>query len=412
MCYYHRVRIVRLLVGLTFERRRLLSDTESRLNPVRSTEIAVWAAAAGRCTFCNRLVMENEDLGVTVSIGELAHNVGWSDKSPRGKSELTAEERREASNLLLLCRTCHKPIDEGGQTKRYSIERLAEFKRDHEQRIRTLTEIGADRKATILRLVGPIRGASPELTYDTVLEATTAAKLFPALLPGSFQAQHDLDLRTIPDLGTPAHFAASAAYIDDLIRRVDDGINRNLVSRLAVFAFARIPVLIHLGARLDDKVPTLIFQRQRVDDVNAWRWPETPPEPPTFDLERVTERADPAAVALIVNLSGTIQLEELPEGTTDTDSVYSISPMAPAITGPTLISSPAALTSFDRSVRRFLATVEETHGKVDRVKLFAAVPVSAAITLGRVLMPHVSPAWAVYDRDAQRHFFEALEVRR
>lgn len=345
--------------------------------------------------------------------GELAHNVGWSKKSPRGKSsDLTAEQRREADNLLLLCRTCHKPIDQGGRTNRYTVERLAEFKRDHEQRIRTLTEIGADRKATILRLVGPIRGVNPELTYDTVLEATTAAKLFPVLLPGSFQAQHDLDLRQIPDLGTPAHFADSAAYIDDLIRRVDDGINRGLISRLAVFAFARIPILIHLGARLDDKVPILIFQRQRVDDVNAWRWPENPPEPPTFDLQRVTEGTGSEAVALIVNLSGTIHLEELPEGTIDSDSVYSLSPIAPAVTGPTLISSPEALANFDRVVRRFLATLEETHGKVDRVKLYAAVPVAAAITLGRVLMPHVSPAWTVYDRNAERQFFEALEVRR
>ncbi len=106
--------------------------SDSRLNPNKSTEIAVWAAAAGRCTFCNRLVLENEDLGEPVAIGELAHNVGWGEKSPRGESDLSADERREASNLLLLCRTCHIPIDQGGVAKRYTVARLAEFKREHE----------------------------------------------------------------------------------------------------------------------------------------------------------------------------------------------------------------------------------------------------------------------------------------
>ena len=44
--------------------------------PSDRTKRQVWAAAAGRCTFCNALLTENENLGVTVPIGELAHNVG------------------------------------------------------------------------------------------------------------------------------------------------------------------------------------------------------------------------------------------------------------------------------------------------------------------------------------------------
>jgi hypothetical protein len=33
------------------------------------------------------------------------------------------------------------------------------------------------------------------------------------------------------------------------------------------------------------------------------------------------------------------------------------------------------------------------------------------VTLGRVLMPKLSPAWAVFDRDERGQFFEALEVQ-
>ena len=117
-------------------------------------EIAVWAAAAGRCTFCNRLVIENEDLGLVVPIGELAHNVGWSQDSPRGDSPKSMTERSGADNLILLCRNCHKPVDDKGIVGLYSIDVLQRLKQEHEARIRLLTDIGADRKAILVRLVG------------------------------------------------------------------------------------------------------------------------------------------------------------------------------------------------------------------------------------------------------------------
>lgn len=112
------------------------------------------------------------------------------------------------------------------------------------------------------------------------------------------------------------------------------------------------------------------------------------------------------------SLSGVIRPEELEASITPAHSVYSLDPVAPLEPSPTLISSPEALTSFDRTVRRFLVQVEKDHGKLERIDLFAAVPVSAAVTLGRVLMPDVSPAWAVFDRDEQGQFFYALEVKR
>ncbi len=390
----------------------IVSESDSRLNPTKSTEIAVWAAAAGRCTFCNRLVLENEDLGEVVPIGELAHNVGWGEKSPRGASNLSAEERRSANNLLLLCRTCHKPIDDRGVVGRYTVDELARLKREHEQRIRFLTAIDADRQATIVRVVGPVRDVNPELSYDTVLGATTAAGLFPTLLAGSNSAEYDLDLRHRADFGTPTYFSNCTDEINVLVRKIDDGIRRGEIKRLAVFAFARIPLLIHLGARIDDKLPTVVFQRQRVDGVNAWRWPADPPQPATFLTQLIQPGTDRGRVSLLIDLSGTIQRQELPPHIDDSYSVYALSPAAPSEPHPSLISSPSVLLNFEYAVRAFLAAVEADHGKVERVDLFAAIPLSAAISLGRVLMPHISLSWAVFDRDEQRRFFEALEVRR
>lgn len=389
-----------------------MTEATTRPGPSQNAKTIVWAMAAGRCTFCNRILTENDDLGEVVPIGELAHNVGWSGKSPRGKSDLDDDERRAAENLLLLCATCHKSVDSNGIVGRYTVEVLDRMKNDHLERIRFLTGIGADRKATIIRLVGEVRNVNPELTYDTVLSATTAAGYFPQLMPGSHRAEYDLDLRRIAAPGTVKYFETCVDQVNALIDRINDGIRRNDIDRLLVFGFARLPILVHLGACLDDKVSTLIFQRQRVDGENAWRWSELPTEPPRFMVTRSTEGSDAQAVALLVNLSGTVRIEELPSDLSESHSVYVLSPVDPATSNPSLIDRPATLANFELCLREFLSLVEKTHGKIPRIALFAAIPVSAAVTIGRVLMPDVSPAWIVHDRDEQGMFFRALEVKR
>lgn len=385
--------------------------TERRPRLNSRTEITVWAAAAGRCTFCNRLVTENEDLGLIIPIGELAHNVGWGKGSPRGNSPKSATERSSPENLVLLCRNCHKPVDAKGIVGYYTVDVLQQLKREHEARIRLLTEIGADRKAIVVRLVGPIRGVSPELTYDSVLAATTAAGVFPDTLPNTYRNAIEIDLREYGE-GTAETFAACVAKINDVVARINDGIKRDQILRLAVFAFARIPLLVHLGAQLDNKVQTLIFQRQRVDDGNAWRWPVAPPPPPAFTFEKLQAGGAPSRVALILNISGTIHLRELPPAIQESYTIYHLTPVSPILSRPSVISSPAALASFDHTVRCFLAHIEKENGKIPAIAVFPATPLSCAIALGRTLMPHVSPSLLLYDRNEQNNFFNALEIHR
>lgn len=374
-------------------------------------KIMVWARSAGRCNFCNRLVTMNDDLGEPVSIGELAHNVGWSDNSPRGDDPLEGEQRQEPENLVLACRNCHKPIDDGGVVGRYTVEELKKHKIEHEKRIERLTAIGADKAAYIIRVVGDVRGVSPELKRETVLTATTAQGLYPHVLPGSHWEDIDLDLRGRGDLNTTAEYESMMPEIKRFAAKVHDGVRRDDTARLAVFGFARIPLLVALGAELDDKVPAVIFQRQRIDNENAWAW-QNNGETAKFEVAEVQTGTDPHSVALVMNLSGTIYGKDLPADITSAHHVYTLSPTTPATTGPTLITNTATLANLEATLRSFLAMVEARHGKLPTINLFGAIPIAAAVTVGRVLMPNVSPAWCVYDRDADGKFFMALEVRR
>lgn len=372
---------------------------------------AVWGASAGRCTICNKYVIDNDDMGEAVPIGELAHNIGWGEKSPRGEGS-SEIDTSSADNLLLLCRNCHKPTD--AKTERYTEEKLRQLKIDHENRIKRLTEIGADRSAVVVRMVGAIRNVPPELTYDTVLNALVSEGYFPELLPNAHRTAVEIDLRDRVNAGTPEYFAESARHIEGTLNTVLDGVRLNSTSRIAVFGFARVPLLVHLGARLDDKVSALIFQRQRGDAADAWRWPDQTGKPSElkFSIDRSQKGADKTKVAVVTNLSGTILPEELPEHISDDYTVYTITPSAPSNPGPSLIDSQRSLVSFERTARELFALVERDHGKIPHVSLFPAVPLSAAITLGRVLMPDVSPALHVFDRDEDNQFFMALEVKK
>jgi hypothetical protein len=159
-------------------------------------------------------------------------------------------------------------------------------------------------------------------------------------------------------------------------------------------------------------VPTLVFQRHRTDRANAWTWPAEQRPPITFDITRVRAGDSQQSVALVVNLSGSIPLEDLPERILKGHHIYQITVNPPAEHGPTLISSAADLASFEGIMRKFLASVEADHGRIDAIDLFPAVGVSAAVTIGRVLMPHVSPAWNIHDRGGDGGFFHALRVKR
>lgn len=76
-------------------------------------------------------------------VGEAAHIVAEKEDGPRGKSELSREERDKYSNLLLLCNVHHKQIDD--QTQHFTVEKLYQIKRNHEDWVQSQLNIDSDK---------------------------------------------------------------------------------------------------------------------------------------------------------------------------------------------------------------------------------------------------------------------------
>jgi hypothetical protein len=64
-------------------------------------------------------------------LGDACHIVADSEAGPRGISPLTPSQRNEYANLVLLCRNCHKRVDD--QVAEFTVAVLQRIKREHEE---------------------------------------------------------------------------------------------------------------------------------------------------------------------------------------------------------------------------------------------------------------------------------------
>jgi hypothetical protein len=182
---------------------------------------------------------------------------------------------------MLVCADEHDEFDAHGTLDVFTVNMLRELKRSHEDRIRHVTGLGEDRATTVLRMVGQLHGREVELSRQTAATAVVAAKRYPLFLESYSRHGIEIDLRHLPgesarltdspwDAGerSRSYNRHATAVIDDVIEhQLKRGIARDNVRHLSVFGFARLPLLVYLGSRLDDTVPTEIHQRQRHDDL-------------------------------------------------------------------------------------------------------------------------------------------------
>lgn len=110
----------------------------------------LWGRAAGRCSFpgCNqKLTQDKAFVTDSFPLGEQAHIVGKSNKSLRGSSNLTEDERDSYFNIILLCPTHHTIID--NDEIEYTIEKLHFFKDQHEYNVEHIFSETKDTKDTV-----------------------------------------------------------------------------------------------------------------------------------------------------------------------------------------------------------------------------------------------------------------------
>ena len=359
----------------------------------------VWVRAGGRCTLCKRYLLEGSLTWQEVSLGEGAHIVGQkkSADSPRGLHPLPEDARNTADNVLLACEICHKEMDHKRAVGVMTVEELRRRKREHEDMIKHLTGLLPDQRTVVLRMLGNVRGKTIELHQDTAaMTVIRSGGRFPAF-PLSYGRQGvEIDLRSLPGEadGTPGYYAAARGMIDEILgHKLAEGVVRDHVSHLSVFAFARLPLLVYLGAGLDDTVQAEIYQRHRARE--TWQWAPDGPDV-TFQIEKPGPAPADREGVMVLNLSGTIQPGELP-GLVASLPMWRITPAA-ITPHADILTRRADLDAFELAVRGLFSEIEATAKSTEVLHVFPALPVAAAVMLGRVRDPQVHPRLLIYDR--------------
>ncbi|MEU1144422.1 SAVED domain-containing protein [Streptomyces sp. NPDC005863] len=345
----------------------------------------------------------------TLNLGELAHIVGRgsSVRSPRGEHPLDRTQREDAENLMLLCADQHDEVDAAGGLDLFTVEKLRRVKQEHEDRIRHVTGLGSDRATTVVRMVGSVHGNQVELSRQTAAAAVIARDRYPLFLESYTRHGVEIDLRGVPGeslaapcaasqaTGSRAYYRMATQLVDDVIeRQLRPGITRDAVRHVSVFGFARLPLLVHLGSRLDDTVPTDIYQRHREDE--SWVWREEDGLAPSFAARVDHDVPSGSEAVVLINVSGVIGAQEVPAPLRGMRR-WEIRPVG-APTGPDIMAARGCLERFTDVLRGFFAELESEAKMLKRLHVLPALPISAAIVLGRIHHPQVHPQLMVYER--------------
>jgi hypothetical protein len=82
----------------------------------------------------NKLIAKDGE----TQISKITHIEGASENGPRYNSDMTDDDRRHCSNLILSCDECHSIIDNPENIDKYPVELLKEWKKNHEDEIKFL----------------------------------------------------------------------------------------------------------------------------------------------------------------------------------------------------------------------------------------------------------------------------------
>uniref|UniRef100_UPI001FEFB773 SAVED domain-containing protein n=1 Tax=Methylosinus sp. RM1 TaxID=2583817 RepID=UPI001FEFB773 len=370
------------------------------------TRYVLWARAAGRCEYegCNKsligdLISGKEDK----NYGFVAHVVADDPDGPRGdpvRSELLSDD---IANLMLLCYVHHKLIDED-DWRGHPEERLLAMKKTHEDRIAIIADIHEDRATHVLRYAANIGSHESSVAYEHV-----SAALLPERYPVNGRHTIDIEVRGSSDRDHEPEYWAnqrkSLRYA--FATKVRERIESREIRHLSVFGLAPQPLLIELGRLLGDIAPTTVHQLHR--EPKGWKWLDGGPSI-EFEIRRPNEAVSPRAapIALVLALSATI-IDERIEAVLGADTViWSISAKNPHND---IMKRSSDLSEFRRLMRSLLNEIKARHGEDAKINVFPAIPVSAAIEVGRVWMPKADLPLVVYDQNNRLGGFEmALEI--
>lgn len=351
----------------------------------------LWGRSAGRCALSDcrveLIIDDNEDDQVLALLGENAHITASSVGGPRGNDEREESVIDDYSNLILLCRNCHRRIDQ--QPEFFTINKLSFIKNQHEDWIRyQLPEIGVS-LAPWQPLI--LQGEIP-IASDSIGNA----------LPGeSINASLRIKLKD-QELGSPSLLPEMKSILTPVLAGQD-----LFQERFAIFPLAPISICVTLGYVLTNRCRARFFQYHR--DEQAWGWPNG-----QYDAGQIKTKwdvIDPVKnIRFVISLSAQINLQDVNASGVPIGPMAAISIDKPSLTW---LVNESQLVELRIAIRKAFEKAASDFPEAENWHIFYAGPAPGAVVLGQEINPTMSPPVHVYEfrRNQNPRYFNGVILK-
>lgn len=163
-----------------------------------------------------------------------------------------------------------------------------------------------------------------------------------------------------------------------------------------------------MAAVLGDKWAVDVFRRSREQTDRAWCWGTDATDAPAFMHELPDQPIAGNEIVVAVDVTGPVRVDRLPEHVAGLP-VARLHPEG-SPTGDAILRSPAAVDAFSAAWRGLLSALESDFPDVRQLHVAAAVPVPAAIAIGRFHRTYMDPTLVMYELGDDKRYTKALEI--
>lgn len=361
----------------------------------------LWAISAGRCEYkgCNKVLHMDILTKKKYNSAYIAHIVADKPGGPRGdaiRSELLCDD---ISNLMLLCNEHHNLVDKV-DIEGHSESRLLAMKRQHEARIRRITDIAPNMSSEIILYGANIGINNSPLSYQSACEA-----LLHDYYPANDNAI-ELRMKNVPFTDdSDAYWMMEEANLCEQFKlQIKPRLMQGNTNHYSVFALAPQPLLIKLGVLLNDLNDVKVYQKHR--EPSTWKWNIV-----SSNIEYIIhEPEDKTKVPVLVfSLSATVTYDRIQKTLGDNTSIWKIT--LSGTPNNDFLKTEALLSNFRRTIRYTFDKIKSHHGCTE-LHIFPAMPVSASVELGRVWMPKVDMPMVIYDANKVKNdFYKTITIK-
>ncbi|MBW4079993.1 HNH endonuclease [Paenibacillus sp. S150] len=365
------------------------------------TRYILWGKAAGRCQYagCNKMIYLDNVTQAEYNQAYIAHIIGDKPDGPRGDKVLSPLMATSIDNLMLMCDSHHRKID-NNNGKDYSVEVLREMKKVHEERIKLVTDITDTVRSHIL-----LYGANVGQLQNALNWREAASAIISHSLPAEPSAiEFGLVNSFIKD-DNPLFWTIESENLKQQYEtRLHPRIAKGEISHMSIFGIAPQPLLILLGTLLSDLRASEVYQRQREPEP-SWKWQSSQDD---FNFNVIRPDKIHPTVALNLSISGTILPSRITSVLGEAISIWTVTIPTP---NNDCIKSREQLVMFRQTMRLIMDQIKTTHPDSDCIHIFPAVPVSVAIELGRIRMPKADLPFILYDQNFRTNsFIRAIDI--